>query len=184
MRRILTICLALLANVSYAQYLTNIDFEMGFGDLDPVNPRAKTVFHNRHLYTIAQVSKTGEGRNLLIKKYGIDGTADWEFKVNGTANGDDYGMDLLVDNSGNVYATGAVATTSQGHDFYVCKLNSAGALVWSYTYNYTATSDDIPFSLCLNTSNEVFVTGRTQITEGDAQVLTIKLSALGMFQWA
>lgn len=83
----------------------------------------------------------GGGDDIYVVKYDAMGTAVWAQKAGGP--GYDYGYDVTVDGSGNVYLTGnfqstvisfgvVTLTNSSGFaDYYIAKYNDAGELVWA-----------------------------------------------------
>ncbi|MFC2161640.1 SBBP repeat-containing protein, partial [Acidobacteriota bacterium] len=112
--------------------------------------------------------------------------------------GIDIGTGIAVDTSGNVYVTGYSDTTwgatplnahAGGEEIFVTKLDSAGAQLWN-TFLGSA-SGDRAFGLALDTSGDVYVTGRSAATWGSPvnshagswDIFAAKVNASGALQW-
>src|SRR5262249_14729221 len=90
--------------------------------------------------------------------------------------GDDNGLEVALDSSGNAYAAGVTSSTNfpttagayqttlgGSNDAFVTKLDSTGSgLVWS-TY-LGGSGDDTGFGLALDSSSNVYVAGGTSST--------------------
>ena len=113
----------------------------------------------------------------------------------------DYGYSLVLDTSGNVYVagytyssnfpttSGAYDTSYNGGDVFVSKLNSGLTSLLSSTY-LGWSSDDYGFSVALDTSGNVYVTGQAYSTDfptmsgaydtslnGDSDAFVLKLNS-------
>ena len=99
-------------------------------------------------------------QDLTVLKYTNGGTLVWTYYYNGTASLDDIATDITLDNSGNVYITGAAGGTSTNlADFVTIKLNSSGVNQWTKIYDYTNLID-IPMGIkYLPVSNKVVISG-------------------------
>ena len=104
-------------------------------------------------------------QDMLIAKFGSDGTCTWSVKFGGT--GTDSLYDIAVDSSSNVYATGdfngAVnfgggVLTSVLSDIFVLKVGASdGAYAWATQYG--STSNDHAYGIGVDASNNVLITG-------------------------
>jgi hypothetical protein len=111
----------------------------------------------------------------------IDPKFTWSSFIGAT--GDDLGNDITLDNGGNVYVTGYTQTVTtqpppegvtppvptlqtdpaRGHEVFVTKLNSAGALVFT-TYIGGAASDE-GHGVAVDLAGSVYITGFTSSTD-------------------
>jgi hypothetical protein len=96
--------------------------------------------------------------DLFVAKYDAAGDLLW---VEGDgAIYDDFVVDMVVDNSGNIYITGygELNTAGSQRAMYVVKLDANGSEVWSNTF--TSTSSNIGgYALSLDAIGNVFVGG-------------------------
>ena len=91
---------------------------------------------------------------------------------------DDYGRDIAVDNSGNVYITGSTKSSSgfplqnaydntyggSTYDAYIAKLTSSGSLIFS-TY-IGGNGVDVGDGITVDSSGNAYITGQTTSTSG------------------
>lgn len=131
---------------------------------------------------------------------------DWAKRIGGT--GIDVANDNAVDASGNVYYTGyfngtvnfnpggAYNLTSAGqNDIFVSKLDASGNFVWAFKLG--STTNDVGYSIALDASNNVYVTGSFRGTvnfnpagtfnltaAGSDDIFIAKYDATGAFLWA
>ncbi len=86
---------------------------------------------------------------------------------------------------GNIYTAGAIRTnTTNGIDFLVMKLNSAGVTQWVYTYNGPNSTNDVASGVCVDPAGNVFVTGASDGSGSNLiDYATIMIDNTGNQQW-
>jgi hypothetical protein len=115
-------------------------------------------------------------------KYTPEGDTVWTRFYNGTGNDDDIPHAIAVDHEGNVYITGQ----SWGNwydDYATLKYNAAGTLLWAACYNGPVNSFDKAYSLKLDASGNVYITGASGGLGINYDYATIKYSNSGVQQW-
>jgi len=115
------------------------------------------------------------------------GVSGWTRYYNSGTNHTDYGLDVAVDGSGNVYVTGtSYSGWSTGYDYATVKYDSAGTQQWVKTYNGTGNGWDGDTALALDGSGNVYVTGGSIGTGGedDVDYATVEYDSAGTEQWA
>ncbi|MGH2575564.1 MAG: SBBP repeat-containing protein, partial [Ignavibacteria bacterium] len=108
----------------------------------------------------------------------------WVARYNGTANTFDGGYSLALDGSGNIYVTGSSFGSGTSRDYLTIKYNSTGTEQWVKRYNGEANAGDYSFSVAVDASGNVYVTGRSDragIVLSD--ITTIKYNPAGVQQW-
>lgn len=107
--------------------------------------------------------------DVFFAKYSKTGALVWANKIGGS--GYDYGKDIAVDASGNVYVTGSFESTanfgaaansynltSNGNaDIFLAKYNSSGQLIWAH--NFGGVVLDEGTSLSVTPAGEINLTG-------------------------
>ncbi|MDX2219215.1 MAG: Ig-like domain repeat protein, partial [Burkholderiales bacterium] len=129
----------------------------------------------------------GQGWNMRTIKYsGATGAQLWSASYNGSANDNDTANAVAVDPSGNVVVAGYSAETGQGANIRVIKYDGAtGSELWNMAQNGSASGSDAAYSVGVDSSGNVLVTGVTTDTLGSANIRTIKYSGTtGAQHWS
>ncbi len=141
----------------------------------------------------------------MVLKLNSKGAYQWHTFMGG--GHEDWGWDVAVDGSSNVYVTGYSATTWDGPgttpplnshegswDIVVLKLNSNGAYQW-HTF-MGCSSTDQGWGIAVDGSDNVYVAGESDSTwdgpgetdplnhhEGNNDIVVLKLNSSGAYQW-
>lgn len=92
---------------------------------------------------------------------------------------------ISVDRNGYVYITGRSDTTSTMGDCITIKYGPQGDTIWTRRWSRpTFNGLDEGLALALDDNLNVYITGRTQTTASEFDVLTIKYDSQGELQWA
>jgi uncharacterized delta-60 repeat protein len=142
-----------------------------------------------NVYVTGSSSSGGYGtEDYTTIKYNSAGTVLWTKRYNGPAGGSDIANAIAVDASGNVYVTGSSAAANWAPDYLTIKYNSAGDTVWTKRYNGTRDANDIAYSIAIDTSGNVYVTGSSEGLVGTHGIfedyVTVKYNSAGVQQWA
>jgi hypothetical protein len=115
-------------------------------------------------------------------KYASNGAPVWTNIYQG-AFGGDYALANAVDGSGNVIVTGNSNTGGGTNDFVTLKYSSAGATVWTKSFNGTGNSYDSPIGVAVDVSGNAYVTG-SSYNGSNYDFATIRYnSAVGSVSW-
>jgi uncharacterized delta-60 repeat protein len=90
---------------------------------------------------------------------------------------------IVVDKSGNSYATGYITTTNHGTDWYTIKYKPDGTVYWSAQYDGPAHSEDKAYAIAVDKSNNVYVVGFSTGIGSGHDFTTIKYNSSGSQQW-
>ena len=125
---------------------------------------------------------TGSSRNnwggnddYTTVKYNSNGDMLWVRNYDGTGKSSDEAHFVVVDGNGNVIVTGWSNSRSYSNaDYVTIKYTSSGDTLWIQRYNSGGNTDDIPMSLSVDGSGNVYVTGNSG---------TVKYNSTGVQQW-
>ena len=123
------------------------------------------------------------GSDYATIKYNSSGIQQWAARYNGTGNSGDGATAIAVDASGNVYVTGSSTGIGSSSDFLTIKYNSSGTLLWSARFDGPVHNLDNAYSIAVDSSGNVFVTGNSYGGLSDYNYLTIKYNSSGVIQW-
>ncbi len=110
-------------------------------------------------------------------------TQKWLARYDGIQHGYDMIYDLTVDNSGNVYVTGSSQKSGAGQDYQTIKYNSEGIVQWTASYNDILNLHDQAYSIAVDNSGNVYVTGGSFGNGTERDYLTIKYNSEGDTLW-
>jgi hypothetical protein len=89
----------------------------------------------------------------------------------------------ISDSSGNVYVVGSTGATGGGQiDAYIAKYNSSGVIQWQRVLG-NASYNDIPYSMTVDSSSNVYIVGYSEVTVNLTQILIVKYNSSGTIQW-
>lgn len=145
--------------------------------------RALRIDAAGNAYLCGTVTNSGSGQDIAVVKYNSAGVQKWVGIYNGTANGADWGYGLVIDSSGNTYATGTTSTATSGKDYVTVKFNSSGALQWAMQYNGSGNLDDAASHITLDPLGNVIVTGISKGSTTSDDYATVKYSPSGTQLW-
>ena len=112
--------------------------------------------------------------------------AQWPARYNGTGNGMDAITGMVADNAGNVYVTGYSFSGANDNDYITIKYNTNGVQQWLARYNGPGNGSDVPASIFVDNTGNVYITGLSDKLTGtfiDNDAATIKYSSQGAQLW-
>ena len=143
--------------------------------------------------TVGNVIVTGESdtngyTDFYTAKYSAaDGALIWEKRYDSPAHGNDVPADMVVDAAGDVIVTGYIYNPFgiTNADYYTAKYATAnGALLWERRYNGPADGNDKAFSVAVDATGNVAVTGYSTAATGRSDYYTARYAAAdGALLW-
>ncbi len=150
-------------------------------------PYAIYVDASGNVYVAGYTYNTSGNVDMLTLKYNTSGTLQWNRLFNGSSNSSDYGYDITVDASGNVYTAGYaynINNSVSSPDMEVVKYNSAGTLQWARAYNDPNNSSDYGRAVAVDGSGNVYIAGYGYYNNTSyPDALIAKFNSAGVFQW-
>ncbi len=120
------------------------------------------------------------GYAYLTIKYNSSGAEKWVREYDGI--GYDVAHKIAVDGSGNVYVTG-YSGGSGTDDYLTIKYDSSGTEKWQRRYNGPGNNSDTAYSLVLDISGNIYVTGSSTGSGTGTDYATIKYNSSGDSLW-
>jgi len=137
-----------------------------------------------NVYVTGESVGSGGNFDYATIKYNSSGVQQWVGRYNGLQNGSDYANSIAVDGSGNVYVTGRVQWSGNDNDYGTLKYNTSGVLQWDHIYNGPGNDWDEAFSIAVDGSGNVYVTGYSTSSGSLSDYATLKINSSGVGQWA
>jgi len=148
------------------------------------NVNAITADAAGNVYVTGFSVGAGSFEDFATIKYSPTGDTLWVRRYNGTGDGFDFSMKIVVDQSGNVYVTGeSFGAGGAGSDFLTIKYTSNGDTLWVRRFNGTGNGFDYARDLVVDDTGNVYVTGSTD-NGNDNDFLTLKYSPTGNLLWS
>ncbi len=136
-----------------------------------------------NVYVTGQSLGLGTNYDYATAKYGSAGQELWVARYNGAGNGEDDANAMASDGSGNVYVTGVSLGSGTGSDYATVKYDSAGQEQWVARYNGPANGSDYARAIAVDSSGNVYVTGRSLGAGTNLDYATVKYNSAGQEQW-
>lgn len=138
-----------------------------------------------NVYVTGASVGNGTSSDYATIKYNSSGIQQWVQRYNGPGNSDDGAISISVDESGNVYVAGSSNSTETilKSDFVTIKYNSEGDSVWVQRFKGQGDFDSQAFSMTVDNSGNVYVTGSSGGNGTDNDYATIKYNSSGVQQW-
>jgi uncharacterized delta-60 repeat protein len=146
-------------------------------------PMALKVDTAGNVYVTGLSSGDGLSTDFATVKRDADGDTAWVRFYDGPDGMHDLATALQVDGAGNVYVTGQSTGAGTGDDYAIVKYNADGDTVWVRRYDGTASGDDQPWDLQVDTAGNVYVTGQSTVAGRGYDYATVKYNADGDTVW-
>jgi len=138
---------------------------------------AIAVDDSGNVYVTGESSDSLTYTDYATVKYNSSGVQDWVERYDGAVYYD-IGIDIGLDNAGNVYVTGESYSLNTDYDYVTLKYDNGGVQKWIAKYNGTGNSYDYPNDMVVDGFGNVYVTGKSGYDYG-----TIKYNNSGIQQW-
>jgi hypothetical protein len=109
------------------------------------------------------VTGSGNDLNWLTMKYSLNGALQWQRIKSGAANADDRPVTARLAPDGGLVVLGYTSNIGVGlaKDCSVVKYDAQGNLLWSQTFTDTASSEEFPGDLAVDSAGNSYITGIT-----------------------
>jgi uncharacterized delta-60 repeat protein len=133
------------------------------------------VDRSGNVYVTGQsVGTTYPDYDYATMKYNSAGKEQWITRYNGPVDREDEATAIALDNSGNVYVTGASVGSGGAYDYATLKYNSAGEEQWLIRYEGPVSSYDLARAIAVDALGDVYVTGNSFGSGSDSDYTTVK----------
>ncbi len=141
------------------------------------------TFDNTGNVIVTGNSKTTTGKDITTAKYNTAGDLLWLSSFNNFSYLDDYGVKVVADNAGNVYAGGYGYNSNLNNDYIVVKYSSTGVQSGIGTFNGADGLDDVLVDMAIDGSGNIVVTGKSKTASNKDDYATVKYNSGLTQQW-
>jgi hypothetical protein len=120
--------------------------------------------------------------DILIAKYDTNGNIQWQRSLDGGVSGNEYGVSIAVDLSGNVYICG---NDNNSINILVVKYDTSGNILSQKLFDSSSSGTDTPSGIAVDSSSNIYVCGTTfNTTSGFNELLIVKYDTSLNLLWA
>lgn len=165
------------------QTYVNKVWEGTVGTMGSVN-KTSSILDSENNLIVASNSNNGSfgTSDIVVTKYSSEGIMLWQQFFNGSANGNDYAVQVEV-NEFDEILVGAAIDEGFGLDFGVIKYSSIGQLIFSVTWDSGNNLVDLPSDIGIDISGSIYIIGGSQSISGEMDYAIVKFNSDGNYQW-
>ncbi|MCY7362318.1 MAG: SBBP repeat-containing protein, partial [Ignavibacteria bacterium] len=149
----------------------------------------KSKIDNEGSLILLGYTYSSNGADFVTVKYSSQGHRMWYRQYNGTGNSSEYPRDLVIDRYNNIYITGrSWGGNATKNDYMTLKYSPSGELLWSKRFDWLVSRNDQPYSVALDSNDNVYVTGfaagsLTNNGDESLDMVTVKYNSSGDQLW-
>lgn len=151
-------------------------------DYDEIHSVAADISGN--VYVTGRCGWSNAGYDIFNIKYNSFGSTAMGTRYDGTLHGDDGGLLIRPDASGNFYVTGYSRETIGAVNITTMKFNANGLPLWTKSYNGYGSGSDVPYDMEIDNAGNVYVCGASTGDMTGYDFVTIKYNQAGTQLWA
>ncbi len=147
--------------------------------------RSKSIGGATYYYVCGSTLTSSGTYDIFVQKKNSSGVVLWTQTYNGAGNGNDYGADVQIANSGSVYVCGTYYKNStDSNNAIILKYNASGTQQWTYVYNGAGSRHDMLAALQLSTAAVVGVGTTYKGSTNLYDMLAVRVDTNGNQVWA
>jgi len=153
------------------------------GSVGAINRSASVLDNNDNLIVVSNTLNSNGDTDVHLLKYDEEGTLLWQTTYNGSGNGDDYGVQLIVNSQDEIFVVAALHVGTNDTDIGLLKYTASGTLSWASIWGGSANGYDVPADLIQDGSGNTYVVGGSEASNGQSDYTMIKYNSSGVEQW-
>jgi hypothetical protein len=135
-----------------------------------------------NIYFTGFISGSGTRRDIITAKYDSSGRKKWQTTFNSSANSDDWGSDIALDKSRNVFVFGVSYDGNSSQRYILIKYNHLGIEKWRRFFGEPGLSSQAG-GLVLDNLGNIFISGISYNSDKNTDIVTIKYDTDGNQLW-
>ena len=138
---------------------------------------------NGDLYLAGSIRNTAGNLDILTVKISPLGELLWTRTYDGPDAGDDAGVAIGLDSTGNVLVTGSSHSPATLDDIVLLRYKPDGTLRWVSRYNFPYDHDDDPVDLAIDGAGNSYVAATIVRPVSSYDIALLKFDSLGGQRW-
>ncbi len=127
-----------------------------------------------YMYVTGFVTVSGEDRNIWLGKYDAELNQILSKTINGSANGEDTGYTLALDNDSNLFIIGYITETGEDHNIWIAKYDLDLQLQKQITVNGSKNEIDDGYGIIFDGNGYLYTAGTVREIEGESNIWLAK----------
>ncbi len=140
-----------------------------------------TLDNAGNVYICGMSSNGATDFDMLIVKYNSSGGFQWDYT--GGGNGFDRGIDIEIDNSGNVFACGTDVASNVFSEIVTLKFQPDGSMMAEVYLENGVDSNDAASNIAIDAQGNVYTTGYVETLNQQMNIALVKYNNAGVQQW-
>ncbi|MFZ1634699.1 MAG: T9SS type A sorting domain-containing protein [Chitinophagales bacterium] len=137
-----------------------------------------------NIYVTGLSQEIGSSWDIITNKYSPEGDLMWSKLKNGTSDIEENGIDIAVDEEGNVYTAGYIDQIETAQDYCLIKYDNDGNELWMETWSGESALSDVIYEIVIDGNGNIIVNGRSDGGgENYDDFATAKYSPDGTLLW-
>ncbi|MBK8715491.1 MAG: hypothetical protein IPN32_12170 [Deltaproteobacteria bacterium] len=156
---------------------------------DAPSAAASTVVQNvaiddaGNVIVVGYHDSTAAGQEIMLRKFGPDGTVAWTRSYGGAALGDDRGYGVAATVGGDIYVAGTEFVAAEAFNMWLGKYDVDGNLLWSRGTNGAASLDDYLIAVEVDDDDDAYVCGYQGTVNQPWQTFLRRYDSDGVIVW-
>lgn len=146
--------------------------------------RAVAADAEGNVFVAGYVSHGGFDRNVWLRKYDPEGTAEWTEQWDSPSMADDAGFGVTVGTDGSVAVAGHTPVVADNQDIWLGRWDTDGELLWFKQFGGQSFVNDQGFAVAADSANNFIVAGFRGISETDSDIWMRKYDEGGNVVWS
>lgn len=133
---------------------------------------------NGNVYVTGSSMGNGTAQDFATVCYTENGSQLWAYRYAGPGAGYDVGAKLILDDNGEIYASGTSYLSATNNDYLTLKFDSLGNKLWETRFDGPASGADNAIDMFVDDGNNIYITGKSKAAATNFDYRTIKYCQL------
>lgn len=133
---------------------------------------------NGFVYVTGSSFGAGTAQDFATVAYDGNGNFKWDYRYVGPGSAYDVGTKLILDDNGEIYASGTSFLSASNNDYLTLKFDSLGVKLWETRFDGPASGADNAADMWVDNGGNIYITGKSKAAATNFDYRTIKYCQL------